>query len=85
MISTAIINFGATTITLLNNPNEDTVNEWVERENIALVLDAKDKRTFRSGRWQRDYKQQMTIVAILYPLAEKTSTFFPIVNTALLL
>lgn len=42
-----------------NDPNGDTLNEWTKRENIALVFDAKDKCTFRSGRWQREYNPDL--------------------------
>ncbi|VVC30105.1 Endonuclease/exonuclease/phosphatase [Cinara cedri] len=31
-----------------NDPNGVTLNEWTERENIALIFNAKDKGTFRS-------------------------------------
>lgn len=45
-----------------NDPNGDTLNEWAKRENVSLVFDAKDKGTFRSGRWQRDYNPDLCFI-----------------------
>jgi hypothetical protein len=45
-----------------NNPNGDTLNEWDERKNIALVFDIKVKGIFRSGRWQRDYNPDLYFI-----------------------
>jgi len=35
------------------------LNEWAERENLSLILDAKNIGTFRSGSWQKDYNPDL--------------------------
>lgn len=45
-----------------NDENGIQLNDWCESNNMFLVFDAKDKGTFHSGRWQRDYNPDLCFV-----------------------
>ncbi|KAL4141349.1 hypothetical protein QTP88_004004 [Uroleucon formosanum] len=45
-----------------NDLNGESILEWMDREDVSLLFDAKDKGTFRSGRWQKDYNPDLCFV-----------------------
>lgn len=54
--------------------NGDDLNHWSENNNLCLLFDAKDKGTFHSARWQRDYNPDLVFVSMdseLKPLISK--------------
>lgn len=48
----------------MNDDNGTQVNQWSEYNNLWLVYDAKDKGTFHSARWRRDYNPDLVFVSM---------------------
>lgn len=46
-----------------NDTNGETLVRWAEDEHLHLVFDAKDKGTFRSAAWNRDYNPDLCFVS----------------------
>ncbi|KAL4107168.1 hypothetical protein QTP88_017552 [Uroleucon formosanum] len=42
--------------------NGESILEWMDREDASLLFNAKDKGTFRSSRWQKDYNPDLCFV-----------------------
>jgi len=45
-----------------NDENGNTLYDWVEQKDLALMIDLKDVGTFRSARWQKDYNPDLCFV-----------------------
>jgi hypothetical protein len=45
-----------------NDLNGESIFEWMDREDVSLLFDAKDNGTFWSGRWQKDYNPDLCFV-----------------------
>lgn len=46
-----------------NDNNGDHLNSWSENKNLWLLYDAKERGTFHSARWRRDYNPDLTFVS----------------------
>lgn len=46
-----------------NDENGDRLVEWVESNNLSLVFNSKDKGTFRSAAWKKDYNPDLCFVS----------------------
>lgn len=46
-----------------NDFNGNKLTEWMEVNHYELIFDIKDRGTFRSGRWQRDYSPDLSFVS----------------------
>lgn len=46
-----------------NDRNGDTLHTWADRNNLNLIFDAKDRGTFHSARWRRDYNPDLCFVS----------------------
>jgi len=53
------INWGYESI----DENGAILSDWIESENMQLVFNAKDRKTFHSGRWNRGYYPDLCIVS----------------------
>jgi hypothetical protein len=65
-----------------NDLNGIRLLQWAEENNLHLVFDAKDKGSFRSARWRRDYNPDLTFVScessgIPFPTTRKILSNFP--------
>lgn len=47
-----------------SDQNGISLQEWMEINNLHLVFDAKDNKTFHSARWNRDYNPDLCIVSM---------------------
>ena len=47
----------------MNDNNGEILYNWMDSENIQLVFNAKDRKTFHSGRWDRGYNPDLCIVS----------------------
>lgn len=46
-----------------SDENGEALVEWAEEQNTYLVFDAKDRGTFSSAAWRRDYNAEMCFVS----------------------
>jgi len=46
-----------------NGSNGDVLDEWITLNNLHLVYSSKDKGTFFSARWQKEYTPDLSIVS----------------------
>jgi len=42
-----------------NDDNGNTLYDWIEQKDLALIIDLKDVGTFRSARWQKNYNPDL--------------------------
>lgn len=42
-----------------NDHNGETLMEWADQNNLSLIFDAKDRGTFRSAAWNREYNPDL--------------------------
>lgn len=47
----------------INDNNGEILYNWMDSENMQLVFNAKDRKTFHSGRWDRGYNPDLCIVS----------------------
>jgi hypothetical protein len=45
-----------------NDENGELLLRWAESHNLHLIFDAKDRKSFHSARWQRDYNPDLCFV-----------------------
>jgi hypothetical protein len=45
-----------------NDENGELLLKWAESYNLHLIFDVKDKKSFHSARWQRDYNPDLCFV-----------------------
>lgn len=45
-----------------NDRNGISLVNWMELRNLQLIFDAKDRKSFRSARWQKDYNPDLCLV-----------------------
>lgn len=45
-----------------NDTNEEDLQEWMYTHNLELVFSPKDKGTFHSARWRKDYTPDLGLV-----------------------
>lgn len=46
-----------------NDENRDILYEWLDTMNMELVFSIKDKVTFRSARWLKEYTPDLSIIS----------------------
>ncbi|XP_047999764.1 uncharacterized protein LOC125236889 [Leguminivora glycinivorella] len=61
-----------------NDLNGIHLQQWAEQNSFHLVFDAKEKGSFRSARWKRDYNPDLTFVS-----CESSGVPFPITRNIL--
>jgi len=47
----------------MNDNNGKILYKWMDSENLQLLFNAKDRKTFHSGRWNRGYNFDLCIVS----------------------